>query len=154
LLYKFKAAHCLIGNLAIPLSVSVVVGSSYRNGEGGQRYLAGRIIHHPDYIPGPNVYDIAIVRTISRITFNSLVRPIQLAENFIGVGATGTFVGWGFVGYGAILPRIANVLQRMNITTIANDDCKQRYSVTHRGEFVVDQKLCVVSGPRTSVCGG
>lgn len=104
---------------------------------------------------GPNVYDIAVVRTVDRIQFGSTVQPIPLGSSeYIGVNVPGVFTGFGFIGYGAILPRRADRLQKMNTTTISNDDCKERYSVTHRGEFIVDQKLCVVSGPRTSVCGG
>jgi hypothetical protein len=133
----------------------VSVGSSYRDGRGGTSYSVSRIFNHPDYVPGPNVYDIAVVRTLRSITFNLRVQPIALSdEYFIGVGRVGVFTGWGFIGYNAILPIRADKLQRMFIRTIGNDDCKERYSVTHRGEFVVDQKLCVVSGPRTSVCGG
>lgn len=134
--------------------VSVIVGSSYRSGVGGERYRAARMFLHPDYVPGPNVYDVAIVRTVTRIQFGRLVQPIPLSNEFIGVDVPGVFVGWGFVGYNAILPQRADILQKMYTRSIGNDDCRERYSVTHRGEFVVDQKLCVVSGPRTSVCGG
>ncbi|KAG5669743.1 hypothetical protein PVAND_000037 [Polypedilum vanderplanki] len=149
------AAHCLIFFISQPVLVSVVVGSSYRDGRNGQSYRTSRIFLHPDYVPGPNVYDIAVVRTISRIQFSLYVQPISLAgPEYIGVNIPGVFVGFGFIGYGAILPRQADRLQKMYTTTISNDDCKERYSATHRGEFVVDQKICVVSGPRTSVCGG
>lgn len=109
---------------------------------------------HPGFVPGPNVNDVAVIRTISRFQFGRLIQPISLSNNFIGVGVPGTFVGWGYVGYGAILPQRADRLQKMYTTTLSNEDCRERYSVTHRAEFVVDQKLCVVSGPRTSVCGG
>lgn len=154
LIPSLKAAHCLLSVLSQPALVTVFVGTSYRSGEGGQQHRALRLFLHPDYIPGPNVYDVAIVRTISRIEFGRLVQPIALSSGRIGVGVPGTFVGWGFVGYNAIFPQRANKLQKMYTKTISNEDCKERYSVTHRGEFIVDQKLCVVSGPRTSVCGG
>lgn len=142
-------------SLAQPFLVSAVVGSSYRDGRGGITYRASRLFLHPEYQPGPNVNDVAVVRTMNRISFNRIVQPIFLHESsYIGVGIPGVFTGWGFIGYGAILPRRADVLQKMYTTTIGNADCQERYNVTHRGEFVVDQKLCVVSGPRTSVCGG
>jgi hypothetical protein len=145
----------LIFVISRPVLVSVVVGSSYQDGRGGQTYRTSRILLHPGYVSGPNVYDIGVVRTISRIQFGSTVQPIPIAgPEYIGVNVPGVFTGFGFVGYGAILPRQADRLQKMYTTTISNADCRERYSVTHRGEFVVDQKLCVVSGARTSVCGG
>lgn len=136
-----------------PVLVSVVVGTSHRRGEGGTRHTALRIFMHPDYVPGPNVYDIAVIRTATPIRFTPLVQPISMSNANIGVGETGVFTGWGFIGYG-ILPRRADLLQRMDFRTISNEQCKEMYSVTHRGEYVVDQKLCILSGQRTSVCGG
>lgn len=130
-----------------------MVGSSHRSGAGGQRHRALRIFLHPDYIPGPNFYDIAIIRTATRFTFGENVQPIQLANRDTGPGEVGVFTGWGFIGYG-LLPRRADILQKMNFRTIPNELCKEMYSVTHRGQYVVDQKICILSGPRTSVCGG
>lgn len=114
-----------------------------------------RLFLHPGFVPGPNVNDVAVIRTITRFELGRLVQPISLSnDNLIGVGVPRVFTGWGYVGYGAILPQRADRLQKMYTTTLSNVDCHERYSVTHRAEFVVDQKLCVISGPRTSVCGG
>ena len=82
------------------------------------------------------------------------MQPIPLSNENIGVGVEGSFAGWGFVGYGPVLPRRATILQKMPFRTISNDQCRDMYSVTHRGQFVVDQKICILSGPRQSVCGG
>ncbi|XP_070495323.1 chymotrypsin-2-like [Chironomus tepperi] len=149
------AAHCLIFRISQPALVFVVVGTAYRDGTNGTRYRSARILLHPDYVPGPNVYDIGIVNTVRAIEYGPLVQPIPLAtDEYIGVGVPGVFTGWGFIGYGGILPRRAVTMQKMYTRTISNDDCRERYSVTHRGDYIYDQKLCVVSGPRTSVCGG
>jgi hypothetical protein len=138
-----------------PFLVSVVVGSSYRDGRGGQTYRTSRILLHPNYVSGPEFYDVAVVRTISRIQFSLTVQPISLAGfEYIEANVSGVFTGFGSVGYGPLFPRLADRLQKMYTTTISNNECTERYSVTHRGDFVVDHKLCVVSGPRTSVCGG
>jgi kallikrein 8 (neuropsin/ovasin) len=110
---------------------------------------------HPDYVSGPNFYDVAVIRT-ARMTFGELVQPIALSNHHVGVGVEGVFTGWGFVGYGPFLPRRADLLQKMNTRTISNEQCREMYSVTRRAQFVVDQKLCILSieGPRTTVCGG
>lgn len=150
---SFQAAHCLIARVSLPFAVTVVVGSSYRQGQGGTRHSAARIILHPDYVPGPNVYDVAVIRTLTRFVFSNVVQPIPLSSRYIPEGTLGVFTGWGFVGQG-ILPRRAELLQKMNIRTISNEQCAEMYSVTHRGDYVFDQKLCILSGQRTSVCGG
>lgn len=129
------------------------MGSSYRRGQGGTRHSAVRIILHPEYVPGPNVYDVAVIRTLTRFVFSERVQPIPLNRDYIPEGTLGVFTGWGFVGQG-ILPRVATQLQKMNIRTISNEQCAEMYSVTHRGDYVFDQKLCILSGQRTSVCGG
>ena len=61
---------------------------------------------------------------------------------------------WGSIGYGPIFQRPAVTLQKMYTRSISNDDCRERFSITDRGGDIFDQKLCIVSGPRTSVCGG
>lgn len=108
---------------------------------------------HPEFERDSLVFDVAVIRTVSRFTFGELVQPIALSTAHIEAGAEGVFTGWGFIGYG-LLPRRADLLQKMYIRTISNEVCHEMYSVTHRGPFVVDQKLCILSGQRTSVCGG
>lgn len=149
----FQAAHCLDARISRPALVSVVVGSSHRRGEDGQRHSALRLFIHPEYMQTSLVNDVAVIRTISRIVFTDLVQPIQLRVAEVEVGTEGIFVGWGADSYG-LLPRRADLLQQMNYRTISNEQCREMYSVTHRGDFVVDQKLCILSGPRTSVCSG
>lgn len=118
-------------------------------------YRTSRIFLHPGYVSGPELYDVAVLRTLRRIEFGPLVQPIPLnTDEFIGVGVPGVFTGWGAIGYGPIFQRPASTLQKMHTITISNDDCRERYSVTDRGNYIFDQKLCIVSGPRTSVCGG
>jgi hypothetical protein len=148
-----QAAHCLLGVLSRPFLVAAIVGSSYRDGRGGQTYRALRLFSHPDFVYPPYVNDVAVIRTASRIQFGLTVQPIPLAGNeYIGVNVPGVFTGFGVNGYGPILVRWPDQMQKMYTTTIANDECKDRYRVTDRYEWVVEQKMCVVSSPRTSVC--
>ncbi|KAG5669744.1 hypothetical protein PVAND_000038 [Polypedilum vanderplanki] len=147
------AAHCLLGVLSRPFLVTATVGSSYRNGRDGQSYRALRLFSHPDFVYPPYVNDIAIIRTTTRIQLSSFVQPIPLAGyDYIGINVSGIFTGFGVSGYGPILVRLPNQLQKMNTTTISNDECREKYKVTDRYDWVVDQKLCVISTPRTSVC--
>lgn len=154
IIFPFQAAHCLIARISQPVAVTIIVGSSYRRGDGGQRHAALRIILHPNYDTSRLINDVAIVRTVGRITYGELVQPIALAsQEYIEAGETGVFTGWGVSTY-RFLPRYTELLQKMYIRTISNDVCEEMYSITHRGPYVVEQKLCILSGPRTSVCSG
>jgi hypothetical protein len=148
-----QAAHCLLGVLSRPFLVAAIVGSSYRDGRGGTTYRALRLFSHPDFVYPPYVNDVAVIRTVTAIQFGLNVQPIFLAgAEHIGVNVPGVFTGYGVSGYGPILVRWPDQLQKMYTRTIANDECRERYKVTDRYDWVVDQKLCVVSTPRTSVC--
>jgi hypothetical protein len=148
-----QAAHCLIMRVSRPFAVTVVVGSSYRSGEGGQRHSALRLFLHPQYNTNTLQNDVAVIRTASRIVFGDLVQPIPLSNEFADSGLEGTFTGWGFVSYG-ILPRRADLLQKMPYLIISNDQCIEMYKQTGHYWRVFDQKLCIISGFRQSVCGG
>lgn len=153
LIKSFQAAHCFVLINGRATGVSIVVGSSRRRGEGGTRYQSLRTFIHPGYVSGPLLNDVAVVRTVSRIIYGELVQPIAMSSAFVGAAVEGVFAGWGADSYG-LMPRRADLLQRMDFRTISNEQCREMYSVTHRGQFVVDQKLCILSGPRTSVCSG
>lgn len=83
----------------LPASVSVFVGSSRRDSQGGQTHRVLRFFKHPDYkqtrIPFFIVADIAVVRTISRINFGPLVQPIPLGRQFVPSGFEVMLTGWG-----------------------------------------------------------
>lgn len=114
--------------------VSVAVGSSHRSGNSGQRHTALRLCTHPDYVSGPNVYDVAIMWTTTRMVFSNVVQPISLSNVEIGVGSEGIFTGWRFI-------LLHNMLT---------------FNKWIFGQFLmfnVDQKICIFSGFRQSVCG-
>lgn len=108
---------------------------------------------HPQYDQESLVYDVAVIRTVTSFTFGELVKPIILSSLNIPAGAEGVFTGWGFIGWG-FRPRRADLLQKMYIRTIPNELCSEMYNDTRHGQLVVDQKLCILSDRRTSVCGG
>jgi hypothetical protein len=112
-----------------------------------------RLFLHPQYDTETLQNDVAVIRTVSRIIFGDLVQPIPLSNEVAGEGVEGTFTGWGFVSYG-ILPRRADLLQQMPYRTISNEQCSDMYRMTGHDWRVVDQKLCILSGFRQSVCGG
>lgn len=90
------AAHCIIVNS--PILVSVNVGSSLRNGDGGRRHRVLRIFSHPEYNVTTIVNDIAILRTLTTIVYGETVQPIALGETFVPPFQIATVTGWGLTG--------------------------------------------------------
>lgn len=81
--------------------MSIFVGSSRQNGEGGRTYRALRFILHPDYKYDPEPFfiqaDIAVIKTILPIRFNALVQPIPLGTDDVRFGSRVVLAGWGFM---------------------------------------------------------
>ena len=96
----FKAAHCF--GIDFGPSITVIVGSSRRRGEGGITHRVIRTFVHPDYIwtrePFNLQNDVAVVRTLTRIRFGSLVQPIALGTVELLSGSQVILTGWGLTG--------------------------------------------------------
>lgn len=139
--------------------VSVVVGSAFRDGRlGGQRYRAIRTEIHPYYKFNDFTlkYDVAVVRTISEIQFNSRVQPIEVSSFYADVGVVGTVTGWGLVRQGVILGIFADRLQKMDAITIADTDCYSMLAHDPRSQWLNEQNICTLGlrNSNTSVCQG
>lgn len=110
------AAHCILINS--PLLVSVSVGSSRRNGDGGTRHRVLRIFLHPQYNLTTITNDVAILRTLTSITFGPTVQPIALGSTFVPPFQIATVTGWGLTGdvreYLFILLQTAVIIQSFN----------------------------------------
>lgn len=93
-----QAAHCYIADRVS--SVSVFVGTSRQNGEGGRHYRILRFILHPEYKYVPEPFDlradIAVIKTILPIRFNALTQPIPLGSRNVPSQARTVLSGWGF----------------------------------------------------------
>lgn len=94
--HVLTAAHCIIVNT--PLLVSVNVGSSSRNGDGGRRHRVLRINLHPQYNETTITNDIAILRTLTSITYGPTVQPLALGGEFVPPFQIATITGWGLTG--------------------------------------------------------
>lgn len=90
------AAHCIIINN--PILVSVNVGSSLRNGDGGTRFRVLRVSLHPQYNATTIANDIAILRTLTSIVFGPTIQPIALGSAFVPPFQIATLTGWGLTG--------------------------------------------------------
>lgn len=150
----FQTAHCFLNNLS--LTITVFVGSSRRQGDGGETYRSQLIIPHPEYDEFAFENDIGIIRTIGTIQFGDLVQPIQLASQLLPGGVDVVLTGWTLgndvrnckstlnIGY-SIQLQISSTdqLQQLNMTTLTKVGC-QSLLPGFFPELVTSQNICTV----------
>lgn len=86
------AAHCIYN---VPTNILTVVVGSNRLSVGGASFAVIRAIYHPLFNPNTLINDVAVVTTLSLITYNQFVRPISLSQFPTVPGSTLTLSGWG-----------------------------------------------------------
>ncbi|CAO1422979.1 unnamed protein product [Diamesa serratosioi] len=146
------AAHCILINS--PLLVSVSVGSSRRNGDGGTRYRVVRILIHPEYNLTTITNDVAVLRTLFSITFGPLVQPIALGSAFVPPFQMATVTGWGLTGDSSLWDRPAQ-LQMLQSQTISNSECTRRQQGTDVEYLnIAPHMLCVINNFGQGACNG
>lgn len=80
------AAHCVAGGL------SILAGTNSLSGDGVTRKVI-EAIPHEDY--GNFMNDIALLRLEKPLTFDKSVKPIELLDEEVPVGAAVVISGWG-----------------------------------------------------------
>lgn len=88
------AAHCVYGRLERKYSVRA--GSDMRS-QGGQLVDVKKIVMHPEYLPSGLYYDIAMMKLVSNLNFNTRVWSVALPPIGYKVpdGADLLVSGWG-----------------------------------------------------------
>jgi uncharacterized protein (DUF2141 family) len=90
--WVLTAAHC--GVIAPASNLDVVLGKN-RLENPVTRVRAAEIIVHPNYTPGPEDFDLALIRLSSRVNFPT-VQPLLPAQSSLSdVGVKATVIGWG-----------------------------------------------------------
>lgn len=147
--WVLSAAHCLVKYSAS--TIKVVVGANHLS-SGGTTYSIERTVIHPDYTS--KGYDIALMKTISSISFNSNVAPINLPSSATGGGVTAVVSGWGRRVVGGPLP---DQLHAVVLRTLTNTECKARFAASespHMAYQVNDFKLCTLNQKGEGTCNG
>ncbi|RVE51122.1 hypothetical protein evm_004265 [Chilo suppressalis] len=130
------AAHCTQGDSILRWRVRT--GSTYAN-SGGTVYNVGAIIAHSFYNVSSNDNDVAILRSISTILYNSLVQPATIAgaSYYLADHQPVWAVGWGSTAQGGLS---SEQLRHVQIWTINQAVCRSRYAAV--GNTVTDNMLC------------
>jgi secreted trypsin-like serine protease len=133
------AQHCVTGDspgeISSPSSMRVAAGSSKLSTMRtlGQIRAVEEIIPFPGYVTSEQGKDIAILRLAQPLTFNSNVKPIQIAtaaDADAGVtkaGAASTVTGWGTLSSGGSSP---DTLRKVTVPIVSNTDASRAYGMT------------------------
>ncbi|MFE6782890.1 serine protease [Streptomyces sp. NPDC057680] len=128
--YVLTAAHCLTGSYSDPTRVGVLLGDHdlTTGSDSPHAVLAppARFVPHPDYDPGTQRNDIALVELAEPLALNRDVRPVALPAASAPGGVDGTQVevpGWGTTSFGG---RTSDVLRTVALSTMSNPACASR----------------------------
>lgn len=129
---------------------------------------------HPDFkqtrIPFFMADDVAIVRTISRISFGRLVQPIPLGRQFVPIGSEVLLTGYGAVrdvSKELVIKIYHNIslrqsmfrerpeqLQQLKLTSISNLRCTLNFRDSMGEGLITNENLCVVADENRGGCAG
>ncbi|MFF8506594.1 serine protease [Streptomyces sp. NPDC015492] len=128
--YVLTAAHCLTGSYGDPARVGVLLGDHdlTTDADSPHAVLArpARFVPHPDYDPGTQRNDLALVEFARPLALNRDVRPIELPGPSAPGGTDGARVdapGWGTTSFGG---RTSDVLRTVSLTALSNEACASR----------------------------
>lgn len=126
------AAHCVYGRLERIYSVRA--GSEMRS-QGGQLVDVKKIVMHPEYLPSGLYYDIAMMKLVSNLNFNTRVWSVALPPigYIVPDGADLLVSGWGTLEFrGSSSER----LQKVIVPAVSNEECAKAYG------NIRDHKIC------------
>lgn len=146
-----SVAHCWLNPVSHLLTLAVV--GTLKTSETGVVYRFAYWMNHPEYSVYERKNDIGLGRTRSEIIFTLLVQPIALGSNFVGAGVRATISGWGTLDYPLPIGVFAEDLHWLALTTITNEECKERMYPEAR-HMIYDESICTYDGPGIGACNG
>ncbi|XP_011156956.1 chymotrypsin-1-like [Solenopsis invicta] len=146
--HVLTAAHC-VQNL--PSSVTIVSGTSLLN-QGGESHRIEKVFAHENYNPydpsGRGPYDIALIKLLDPITFNSQQKPIALPTSDIMKNDAVTIAAWGSTGLGQ---RVHNDLRKLMMNAMLPGECQRLHGTAMK---VAQSELCTLTSYGTGLCHG
>uniref|UniRef100_H2Z2K3 Peptidase S1 domain-containing protein n=1 Tax=Ciona savignyi TaxID=51511 RepID=H2Z2K3_CIOSA len=136
------AAHCVQS----PASSTTVVAGTVQYRNPGQSRTAISWLAHPQYSSRTIDYDYSII-TISALSLNSGVQPIEVANKEYAAGTQALMTGWGKTS-GGIFGQIPNTMQYGYTYLISKAECAATW-----GSQVTDRMQCA-NDNSNSACNG
>lgn len=92
--FLLTAAHCTIGLHSHPFTFVAVVGTVKRHFDGVAHKIKN-IFRHSGFNAAENIHDIALLKTVNEISFNTNIWPIGLPIRRDHGNTTVILTGWG-----------------------------------------------------------
>ncbi|CAH2097576.1 unnamed protein product [Euphydryas editha] len=138
--YVVTAAHCFDGYY-LPDFPRIRAGSSYYN-IGGVVVSVEAVFHHPSY--GSNHFDgdISVLRLTTPLVFSSVIQPTAIAaqNSVIPDNLPVVYAGWGRTEEDDPIP--SSILRDVQVYTVNNTICRQRYAQIEMENFVTENMIC------------
>ncbi|XP_042870523.1 trypsin alpha-3-like [Penaeus japonicus] len=146
--YILTAAHCTESMRASDLTVRL---AEHRLSTSGETSVVSRsvsqIIEHPNYQPGNEINDIALVKLSSPVTVSDTVLPVCMPPpKPTYAGKTATVTGWGTTSSGG---SSSDTLREVDVTVLSNTACQSG----NYGSAIEDTMLCAGSTGKDSCQG-
>jgi secreted trypsin-like serine protease len=150
--YVLTAAHCVDGSTS---GIGAMIGalqSPYTSSNGGQapaQYRSGvRVFKHPNYVPGPEINDFALIRLNSRVS----IQPVNVdQDNLSGSYANGKHNLWP-IGFGTTNENTDAYTSRlMHVETkyVDNSRCNSMYGASR-----IKTNMMCTADPGQDACYG
>ncbi|XP_058817324.1 chymotrypsin-2-like [Topomyia yanbarensis] len=143
--YVVSAAHCLNGIEAPRMSIIYGTKDLRNDGSKGTRTLVKSYKIHPDYVELDRC-DIGLIRVVDQFVYSANVKPIKYSADPVAGGVPCSLTGWGYT-IPIRIGRTPKDLQRAELTTITNEECKSR------GFPVNPTEICTFTRFGQGACG-
>ncbi|KAK2588764.1 hypothetical protein KPH14_001644 [Odynerus spinipes] len=147
--HVLSAAHCVCELFEEPYDdLSVVTGTNSVK-EGGVIHKVENVRCHPDYVYGAEdswTHDLLVITLKDNVIWNSAQRPIDLPIFDTPENVSVVLSGWGrHHSHGPL----SNILQKVTLTTISNEDCQKYYNNT-----ILPSQMCTFERKGIGACKG
>lgn len=134
------AAHCEFSEDDKD-NIKVRVGSTlWNNHSAGQLIDVKHIINHLEFSEAWLFHDLALLRLSRNVTLSKSVEVIRLATKVAATGDSAFTSGWGKTN--EMEKRIPEQLNGLNVTVIAAEDCKSKWSYTT--DEIDERDICAI----------
>jgi secreted trypsin-like serine protease len=103
-----------------------------------------QIIMHPSYISRQVADDIALVQLAETVEWDDRIQPACLPnpdkDSFSGILAT--VAGWGWSDEVKNGGQRADIMQKVDVPILANDECQRWYKDEKKALIIVDGSMC------------
>ncbi|KAL2743597.1 chymotrypsin-2-like isoform X1 [Vespula maculifrons] len=147
--HVLSAAHCVCELFEEPYDDLSVVTGTRNVKRGGQVQRVKNVHCHPDYVFGAEnswTHDLVVLTLSENVTLSSKQNLIDLPASDTPENVSAILTGWG---RRHSLGPLSNVLQKVTLTTITNEDCQKYYNNT-----ILPSQLCTLEHKGVGACKG